>query len=73
MKFTFTGKRLEISPELRAYAEKKISKLDRLFKRDSEAFVTFSLERGRFIAEVTIENNGIFTASVKAQATCMPR
>ena len=60
MKFTFTGKKLEISPELRAYAEKKISKIDRLFKKDSEAFVTFSLERGRFIAEVTIENNGMF-------------
>lgn len=60
MKFTFTGKKLDISPSLRAYAEKKISKLDRLFRKDSEAFITFSAERGRFIAEVTIENNGMF-------------
>lgn len=60
MKFTFTEKKMEASGELRAYAEKKIGKIDRLFKLESEAFVTFSTERGRFLAEVTIKNNGMF-------------
>jgi len=60
MKFTFTEKKVEITDELRDYAEKKIGKLDRFFKTESEAFITFSTERGRYIAEVTIKNHGMF-------------
>ena len=60
MTFTFTGKKLDISDDLRAYAEKKIGKIDRLFRSDSDAFVTMSVERGRYIAEVTLRNNGMF-------------
>lgn len=60
MKFTFTEKRMDSSEELRAYATKKISKLDRFFKTEAEAYVTFSIERGRFLAEITIHNNGLF-------------
>ena len=48
------------SDSLRAYAEKKVSKIDRLFRTESEANVTFSTERGRFTAEITIKNNGTF-------------
>ncbi|SHH72691.1 putative sigma-54 modulation protein [Sporobacter termitidis DSM 10068] len=60
MKFTFTEKKVQVSDELREYAEKKIGKLDRFFKIESEAFVTFGIERGRHRAEVTINNNGMF-------------
>ena len=60
MKFTFTEKRMDSSEELRAYAIRKIGKLDRLFKTEAEAFVTFSLERGRFLAEITIHDNGMY-------------
>ncbi|MBO5639256.1 MAG: ribosome-associated translation inhibitor RaiA [Oscillospiraceae bacterium] len=60
MKFTFAEKRMDSSEDLRAYATKKISKLDRFFKTEAEAFVTFSLERGRFRAEITIHNNGTY-------------
>lgn len=60
MRFTFTDKKVQVSGELRAYAEKKIGKLDKFFKGESDAFVTFSTERGRHIAEVTIKNNGMF-------------
>ena len=59
MKFTFAEKRMDTSEDLRAYAVKKISKLDRLFKSEGEAYVTFSIERGRFLAEITIQNNGM--------------
>ncbi|MBR6089602.1 MAG: ribosome-associated translation inhibitor RaiA, partial [Anaerolineaceae bacterium] len=60
MKFTFAEKRMDSSEDLRAYATRKISKLDRFFKTEAEAFVTFSLERGRFRAEITIHNNGTY-------------
>ena len=60
MRFTFTEKKVQVSDDLRAYAEKKIGKLERFFKIESDAYVTFSMERGRHIAEVTIKNNGMF-------------
>jgi len=60
MKFNFTDKKVQVTDELRDYAERKIGKLDRFFKTESEAFITFSAERGRYIAEVTIKNGGIF-------------
>lgn len=60
MKFKFTEKKVQASDELREYAEKKIGKLDRFFKIESEAFITFEIERGRHKAEVTINNNGMF-------------
>ena len=60
MKFTFTEKRMDSSEDLRNYAMRKIGKLDRFFKTEAEAIVTFSLERGRFLAEITIHNNGLY-------------
>ena len=60
MKFTFTEKKMESSGDLRAYSIRKISKLDKFFKNEGEAFVTFSIERGRFLAEITIHNNGMY-------------
>lgn len=60
MTFTFTGKKYEVYDELRAYAEKKISKVDKLFRTESDASVTFSAERGRCTVEVTLRNNGMF-------------
>ena len=60
MKFTFTEKRMDATPAMKEYAEKKISKIQKYFKSDSEAFVTFSTERGRYIAEVTVKNNGMY-------------
>ncbi len=60
MKFTFTEKKMESSEDLRAYSIRKISKLDRFFKSEADAYVTFSIERGRFLAEITIHNNGLY-------------
>ena len=60
MKFNFTDKKGLATEELHEYAERKIGKLDRFFKTESEAFVTFTSERGRYIAEVTIKNDGIY-------------
>jgi len=60
MKFSFVEKKLKVDSEVKDYAEKKIGKLDKFFKAESDATVTFSTERGRFRAEVTISNNGMF-------------
>ena len=60
MNFTFTEKKMTITDELRSYAEKKIGKLDRYFKNESDAFVTFGIERGRHKAEVTLKNGGMY-------------
>ena len=60
MKFTFTEKKMGSSEDLRAYAERKIGKLDRFFKNEANAYVTFSIERGRFRAEITIHSNGLY-------------
>ena len=59
MTFTFVGKKFEVTDDIRAYAEKKIGKIDRLFRTDSDAHVTFRTERGRCTAEVTLRNNGM--------------
>ena len=60
MKFTFTEKKMGTSEELRAYTERKVGKLDRFFKTESSANITFSMERGRFLAEITVSNNGLY-------------
>jgi ribosomal subunit interface protein len=59
MKFVFTEKRAQVKDDLQPYAEKKVGKLDRFFKGESEAFIAFDTVRGRDIAELTIRSNGI--------------
>ena len=60
MKFTITEKKIKVPDEIKEYAERKVGKIDRFFRGDSKAFITFSSERGRYRAEVTIDNNGMF-------------
>ena len=60
MKFNFIEKKLQLDPEVRIYAEKKVGKLDKFFRNPSEANITFSLERGRCKVEVTLNNNGMY-------------
>lgn len=64
MKFTFTTKKVELSDSVKEYAEKKISRLDRYFKDEAEAYVTFSVEKNnRCVVEVTIRGgNTLFRA-----------
>ena len=64
MKFTFTTKKVDLSDSVKDYAEKKISKLDRYFKTEADAYVTFSVEKNnRCVVEVTIRGgNTLFRA-----------
>ncbi|MBE6989793.1 MAG: ribosome-associated translation inhibitor RaiA [Ruminococcaceae bacterium] len=65
MKFTFTCKKVPLNDSIKEYAEKKISKLDRFFAEEADAFVTFAVEkRNRCTVEVTIRtaNGTLFRA-----------
>lgn len=64
MKFVFTDKKVNIPNYIHNYAEKKVGKLDRYFKEDATAAITFSIEKDRNQVEVTIRSSGtIFRVS----------
>lgn len=65
MKFVFTDKKVTLPASIHAYAEKKVGKLDRFFREDADAAITFSLEKDRLNkVEITIRTNGtIFRVS----------
>ena len=59
MKFVFTDKKVTLPDAIYKYAEKKVGKLDRFFKEDATAAVTFSVEKERNNkVEVTIRSGG---------------
>ena len=66
MKFVFTDKKVNLPNKVHAYAEKKVGKLDRYFKADTEAAVVFSVEKGRNNVELTIRSGGTIIAAVPA-------
>ena len=64
MKFVFTDKKVNLPNFIHKYAEKKVGKLDRFFKEDATAAITFSVEKDRNKVEITIRSNGtIFRVS----------
>ena len=64
MKINFTAKQLEMTDSLRTYAEKKVGKIEKFFRYEPEAQVTFSKERERMTSEVTLKSGGrIYRAS----------
>ena len=56
MKFVFTDKKVNLPNKVHAYAEKKVGKLDRYFKADTEAAIVFSVEKDRNNVELTIRS-----------------
>ena len=65
MKFTFACKKIALNDSIKEYAEKKISKLDRYFAEEADAFVTFAVEKkNRCTVELTIRaaNGTLFRA-----------
>ena len=58
MKFTYTCKKVPLSDSIKAYAEKRIAKLECYFHGDdTSAFVTFAVEKDhRCTAEITIRD-----------------
>ena len=65
MKFTFACKKISLNDSVKAYAEKKIGKLDKFFKEEPDAQVTFSGEKkNRCVAEIMLRgaNGTLFRA-----------
>ena len=65
MKYTFTCKKISLNESVKAYAEKKIGKLEKFFKEEPEAQVTFSVEKkNRCVVEVMLRgaNGTLFRA-----------
>ena len=59
MKFTYTCKKVSLNDSIKDYAEKKISKLEKYFREETEAAVTFAVEKDHLCTvELTIRGNG---------------
>ena len=58
MRYTITGKNIEVTDGLRAAVYEKIGKLERYFSKDTDVTVTLSVEKGRQKIEVTIPVKG---------------
>jgi len=59
MKFQFVEKKISVPEEVHEYARKKIGKLDKFFKVESEATVTFNKEGNTSAVETTVYSDGL--------------
>jgi putative sigma-54 modulation protein len=60
MKYVTNGKHTSVSASMMEKAQKKVGKFEKFFRPDAEAHLTFNVERGRYIFEVTISAKGMF-------------
>ena len=58
MKITIYGKQMTVRDSLKAAVEKKLSKFDKFFGEDTEAFVTCKVRKGVKIIEITVNYGG---------------
>lgn len=58
MRYTITGKNIEVTEGLRTAIQEKIGKLERYFTENTEILVTLSVEKDRQKIEVTIPMKG---------------
>ena len=58
MRITIYGKQMNVRDSLKLHVDKKLSKFDRYFGEDTEAFVTCKTRRGVKIIEITVNYGG---------------
>ena len=58
MRYTITGRNINVTPGLKEAVVEKIGKLERYFNQDTEAIITLSVEKERQKIEVTIPVKG---------------
>jgi len=58
MKITIYGKQMTVRETLKAAVEKKLSKFDKFFGADTDAFVTCKVRKGVKIIEITVNYSG---------------
>ena len=64
MNFHYAEKKVSLPENVHAYAEKKVTKLQRYFRDEAYALVTFSVEKNRNKVELTLHAaNTYFRAS----------
>ena len=64
MNFRYAEKKVSLPGNVHAYAEKKVTKLQRYFRDEADALVVFSVEKNRNNVEITVQGaNTYFRAS----------
>ncbi len=58
MQVSVTARRLEMTPELKTFAEEKVRKITKHLDRVIDAHIVLSVEKYRHTAEVTLNVNG---------------
>lgn len=66
MEIIMRGKNIEVNPNLRQYAERKLAKISKYIQTPLGCQVTFSMERGKHVVEVTIPVNGYLLRAEEA-------
>ncbi len=59
MKINITARKLEVSKNLREYAEKKFSRLEKYFNQLIDAHIIFSIDKLDHIAEIVVNGDGV--------------
>lgn len=68
MKCTFACKKVPLNNSVKEYTEKKLSKLDRYFREEAAAFVTFSVEKEHLCSvEITIRGGSTLFRAQKQE------
>lgn len=66
MKFQYSEKKVTLPDNVHAYAEKKVTKLDRYFGGDAEALVVFSVANRLNKVELTVHAAGTWFRASEA-------
>src|SRR3989454_4673 len=54
MTIVFTGRKADLTPDLKAFAERKLAKLERLLHESPDAHVILTREKHRHLAEIVV-------------------
>ncbi|MBQ7152834.1 MAG: ribosome-associated translation inhibitor RaiA [Clostridia bacterium] len=69
MKITTVGRQMTVPEDIKALVEKKLSKMDKFFRKEGTATVSFSRKHGKECLEITINAaNTLFRAEVEAES-----
>ena len=60
MNFRYAEKKVSLPDNVHAYAEKKVTKLQRYFRDEADALVAFSVEKNRNKVEITVQASGTY-------------
>ena len=60
MDVKLSERKCTVAPEVKAYAEKKVGKLERYFRGDAEALVTFRMEKRNCRVELTVHASNTY-------------